>query len=379
MTESDQLAERFRANHAVLVAARDRLQAAVDAGTASDDQRKRLDTVKDLLTPVTVTDVDAEGNVVEVQRPRQFLKVDPEGQGRAVEVLGDLPGAKHIAVLVPGMGNSLDTFRGQSDRGDLIKQEAGPGTAVVVWLDYDSPQGLMQAASEDAAIAGGPTLAAFLNEVDELKAEDADVTLVAHSYGTDVAAQAVMKGARPKRLVMTGSPGIEKHVDEAADFVQPPTRLYTERAAGDYVSYSVWHGPDPANFPDAIRMATADPQVGDDPVSVHWHNEYYRPNSEALRNIGRVVRGDLTHITTTNTSRSAETKLFLGTSWGGPLNAVAGAASKVYDGVVALTKPSKESAGATAGQAAAGRTNGAGQPAAGRASGRGRGSEGWHR
>jgi pimeloyl-ACP methyl ester carboxylesterase len=367
MTESDQLAERFRANHAVLVAARDRLQAAVDAGTASDDQRKRLDTVNELLTPVTVADVDADGNVVEVQRLRQFLEVDPEGQGRAVEVLGDLQAAKNVAVLVPGMGNSLDTFRGQSDRGDLIKQEAGPGTAVVVWLDYDSPQSLVQAASKDAAIAAGPRLAEFMNEVDELKAEDADVTLVAHSYGTDVAAQAVMAGARPKRLVMTGSPGIAKYVDEAADFVQPPTRLYTERAPGDYVSYTEWHGPDPANFSDAIRMATTDPRAGDDPVSVHWHNEYYRPNSESLRNIGRVVRGDLTSVTTTNTSRSAETKLFLGTSWGGALNAAAGAASKVYDGVVALTKPSKESAGAAAGQAAAGRTtNGAGRGSEGR-------------
>lgn len=361
MTESDQLAERFRANHAVLVAARDRLQAAADAGTASDDQLKRLDTVKELLTPVKATSVDAEGNVVEVERPRQFYTVDPEGRGRAVEVLGDLQAAKNIAVLVPGMGNSLDTFRGQSDRGDLIKQEAGPGTAVVVWLDYDSPQGLVQAASKDAAVEAGPRLAEFLNEVDELKAEDADVTLVAHSYGTDVAAQAVMNGARPKRLVMTGSPGIAKYVDEAADFVQPPTRLYTERAPGDYVSYSEWHGPDPANFPDGIRMATSDPAVSDDPVSVHWHNEYYRPNSESLRNIGRVVRGDLTDITTTNTSRSAETKLFLGTSWGGPLNAVAGAAARVYDGVAALTKPSKESAGAAAGQTAAGRANGAGR------------------
>jgi pimeloyl-ACP methyl ester carboxylesterase len=368
MTESDQLAERFRANHALLVAARDRLQAAADAKTASSEQFRRLDTIKELLTPIKATSVDADGNVVEVERPRQFYSVDPEGQGRAVEVLGDLQQAENVAVLVPGMGNSLDTFRGQSDRGGLIKAESGPGTAVVVWLDYDSPQGLVQAASKDAAIEGGPRLAGFLDELDELKAENADVTVVAHSYGTDVAAHAVMAGARPQRLVMTGSPGIAKYVDEAADFVQPPTRLYTERAPGDYVSYSEWHGPDPATFPDAVRMATSDPRAGDDPVSVHWHNEYYRPNSEALRNIGRVVRGDLTSITTTNTSREKETKLFLGTSWGGALNGVAGAASKVYDGVVALTRPSKESAGAAAGQVAAHRTNGAA-----------RGSEGRHR
>ncbi|MFC6158211.1 alpha/beta hydrolase [Kribbella jiaozuonensis] len=298
-----------------------------------------------------------------VQRPRKFLKVDPEGHGRAVEVLGDVEHAKNVAVLVPGMGNSLDTFRGQSDRGDLIRQEAGPSdTAVVVWLDYDSPQGLVQAASKDAALEGGPRLAEFLHELDQLKADDAEVTAVAHSYGTDVLGQALLDGGRAKRVVMTGSPGITKYVDEAADFVQPPSRLYVERAPGDYVAYSEWHGPDPATFPDAIRMATNDPIANDEAVSVHWHNEYYRPNSEALRNIGRVVRGDLGSITTTDTSRSAETKLVLGTSWGGPLNAVAGAASKVYDGVVALTNPSQASARAAAsgvgGSSAAARATG---------------------
>ncbi|WP_427887504.1 alpha/beta hydrolase [Kribbella sp. GL6] len=327
MAVSEQLAERFRANHELLVGARDRLQAAVDAGTASDDERKRLDTVTKLLVPVKTTSVDAGGNVVEVERPRQFLKVDADGKGRAVEVLGDLEHARHLAVVVPGMGNSLDTFPGQSDRGELIRQEAGPDSAVVVWFDYDSPAGLEEAASKEAAIEGGPRLAECLDELDELKDDEAEVTVVAHSYGTDVAAEAVMEcGARPARLVLTGSPGIEKYVDEAADFVQPPTRLFTERAPGDYVSYSEWHGPDPATFPDAIRMATADPH-GQDPVSVHWHNEYYRQNSEALRNVGRVVRGDLNAVTTTDTSRGEETKL----GWAVPLNKLSHAVSTLYN------------------------------------------------
>jgi hypothetical protein len=357
----DELAERYRANLELLEAARLRLQAAVDSGTADDAERRRLATVKELLTPVTESALDAEGNVVAVQRLRQFLTVDVDGQGRAVEVLGDLQHAKNVAVLVPGMGNSLDTFRGQSDRGDLIRQEARPSeTAVVVWLDYDSPQGLVQAANKDAALEGGPRLADFLNELDGLKADGAEVTAVAHSYGTDVLGQALLDGGRAKRVVMTGSPGITKYVDEAADFAPPPTRLYVERAPGDYVAYSEWHGPDPATFPDAIRMATNDPIANDEAVSVHWHNEYYRPNSEALRNIGRVVRGDLASITTTDTSRSAETKFVLGTSWGGPLNAVAGAASKVYDGVVSLTKPSQASARAAASGVGAGRPGGGG-------------------
>jgi hypothetical protein len=366
----DELAERYRANLELLEAARNRLQATADAGTADDAERRRLATLEELLTPITVSALDAEGNIISVRRQRQFLKVDPEGQGRAVEVLGDVQHAKNVAVLVPGMGNSLDTFRGQSDRGDLIRQEAGPSkTAVVVWLDYDSPQGLVQAASKRAALEGGPRLAEFLNELDGLKADGAEVTAVAHSYGTDVLGQALLDGGRAKRVVMTGSPGITKYVDEAADFVQPPTRLYVERAPGDYVAYSEWHGPDPATFPDAIRMATNDPIANDEAVSVHWHNEYYRPNSEALRNIGRVVSGELGSITTTDTSRSAETELVLGASWGGPLNAVAGAASRVYDGVVAVTNPSPASARAAAsGGGAAGR--GGGAPATGVTRGR---------
>jgi hypothetical protein len=102
--------------------------------------------------------VDASGNVVKVQRPRQFLVVEPEGQGRAVEVLGDLDLARNIAILVPGMGNNLETIRDQVDRADLIRREAGPGTASVLWLDYDSPQGVRDAMSSVPAQEAGPGL-----------------------------------------------------------------------------------------------------------------------------------------------------------------------------------------------------------------------------
>ncbi len=339
---TEQLEARFRANHQVLVAARDRLQAAVDAGTASKQERTRLDTVRDLLTPVSIAELDASGNVAEVQRYRRFWSVDPDGQGKAVEVLGELGQARNIAVLVPGMNNDLESFGGQADRGEAIRHESGPGTAVLVWLDYDSPQGINEAISKEAALQGGPRLAGFMAELDDVKLPEAKVTVVGHSYGSDVVGQALLNGAHADRVVLTGSPGIAQYVDEAADLVAPPTRLYVERAPGDYVSYTQWHGPDPADFPDAIRMATNDPLA----VSVHWHNEYYRTNSEALRNIGRVVRGDLTAITRTDTTPAQETKL----AWGPGLRVLSGAASKVYDGVVAMSKPSRKAAQYASGQ-----------------------------
>jgi len=341
---------RYRANHLRLVAARDRLRA---DGLVGERDRKRLETLDELLTPVARAEVDASGNVVKVLRDRQFLSVQPDGQGRAVEVLGDLAQAGNIAVLVPGMGNNLETLRGQVDRADLIRHEAGPGTAALVWLDYDSPQGLREAASKKAAIQAGPALRRFNAGLDTERLPEAKVTLVGHSYGTDVVGQGMLQGVRVDRVVLTGSPGITKFVNQSSDFVPTPTRLYVERAPGDYVSYSEWHGPDPATFPDAIRMAT-----NDEAVSVHWHNEYYRPNSEALRNIGRVVRGDLAHITTTDTSRAQESKLALGVSWADPFNTAASVASKVYDGVVSLTKsnrPSQTAAdGSRPGRAASG-------------------------
>ena len=182
-------------------------------------------------------------------RDRQFLSVHPEGQGRAVEVLGDLSRARNIAVLVPGMGNNLETLRGQVDRADLIRHEAGPGTAAVLWLDYDSPQGLHNAISKQAAIQAGPALRRFTAGLDTERLPEAKVTLVGHSYGTDVVGQGLLQGVRADRVVLTGSPGITKFVNQASDFVPEPTRLYVERAPGDYMSYSEWHGPDPATFP----------------------------------------------------------------------------------------------------------------------------------
>lgn len=336
---------RYRANHLRLLAARDRLHAAIDAGTATDHERRRLQTVNELLTPVTGTDVDASGNVVKVQRPRQFLVVEPEGQGRAVEVLGDLDRARHIAILVPGMGNNLETIRDQVDRADLIRREAGPGSASVLWLDYDSPQVVRDAMSSVPAQDAGLGLRQFTAGLDAETLPTAKVTLIGHSYGSHVVGQGLINGVRVDRVVLTGSPGVAKSVNGAAELVPPQTRLFVERAPGDYVSYTEWHGPDPATYPDATRMATNEPAGGR--ITVQGHNEYYRPNSEALRNVGRVVRGDLAHVTTTDTSRSAETKLAPGLSWGEPLHSAVGAAAKVFDGIAALRKATPDRAAAS--------------------------------
>jgi hypothetical protein len=95
---------------------------------------------------------------VPVERDRQFLSLRTDGDGRAVEVFGDLDTARNVAVLVPGMGNSLETLPGQAARARHIRTEAGPGTATVAWMGYDFPDGVIEAADRQPAYVAAPEL-----------------------------------------------------------------------------------------------------------------------------------------------------------------------------------------------------------------------------
>jgi hypothetical protein len=100
---------RYHTNHLRLVAARDRLQAVVDGGGATNAQITRCETLEELLKPTKLgLGVDEDGNRIELYGDRQFLVLEPEGQGRLVEVLGDLDEPRNVAVLVPGMDNTPD-------------------------------------------------------------------------------------------------------------------------------------------------------------------------------------------------------------------------------------------------------------------------------
>ncbi|MEK8110123.1 alpha/beta hydrolase [Micromonospora sp. M12] len=85
---------------------------------------------------------------------RRFLLFDRRGDGRAVEVLGDLAGADRIAVLVPGSAARSPTSTGAGrvarrapsvQAGQLYRElrAADPAArvAVLAWLGYDPPDG----------------------------------------------------------------------------------------------------------------------------------------------------------------------------------------------------------------------------------------------
>lgn len=75
----------------------------------------------------------------------RVLVFDPSGDGRMVVVQGDLANAPNVVVQVPGMSNDMSSFGGIMADGARLYGAAGPtDTAVVTWLGYDTPEGVVQ-------------------------------------------------------------------------------------------------------------------------------------------------------------------------------------------------------------------------------------------
>jgi pimeloyl-ACP methyl ester carboxylesterase len=236
---------------------------------------------------------------------RQILEYEGTGDGRIVEVIGDLRSARNIAVLVPGVGTDLDTYERvfHRDAQNLADRVAGTDTAVIAWLGYDPPDSVVAAINEDPARDGATSLASFVASL-----PPAHITVVGHSYGSLVVGLAVgEKGMVADEVVFIGSPGVG--ADTVSDLHLPP-------------SSTVWTGLTPL---DPIRLARAEcltepgeclssPEVvfGIDPHSSafgartfdagdapFWnaHSAYYTPGTNALDNIARIVTGDDDHVT----------------------------------------------------------------------------------
>lgn len=336
---------RYRASLLILDQGRQQLQALVESKQATTAQKRRLETLDEMLQPVSQGLVATpDGQRVHVFGPRQFLYAEVEGQGRMIEVLGDLEKARNVVVLIPGMNNDLDRVRSQLDRAQEIKNEVGPNTAVVVWQGYYAPIGLEEGISTDSSVAAQPLLSRFEAGLDVVRAPDSATTFIGNSYGAQVLGRALKEavdrespdGVNPDRAVLVGSPGVDESVTSAAQITPSGTQLYVARSKGDYVSYAEHHGPDPAGFPDVFRFET------DGDVSIRGHMSYFELNSESMRNVGRIGRGDLDLVTrATATSPEQESRLLPGLSWSEPLRKVADSRAavplaKVFDGVQAL-------------------------------------------
>ncbi|MGH9154269.1 MAG: alpha/beta hydrolase [Acidimicrobiales bacterium] len=212
---------------------------------------------------------------------RNFLLFDPRGDGRVAEVFGDLEGAENVAVIVPGMGNEVANFDGKlRANGQNLQGVAGPETATIAWLGYDTPEGV-DGAFGHARDKAAKSLATFVGSLSGYG--DKHTTVIGHSYGsTVVAAATAHRGMVADELVLVGSPGISKSVPEGW---RPPagTRLWYGETGKEPISdwMYTFHGSGPGYF-DATRFSTA---------QATGHSDYFKADTVSLENIAFIAQG----------------------------------------------------------------------------------------
>ncbi|MGK5443636.1 alpha/beta hydrolase [Micromonospora sp. URMC 105] len=173
--------------------------------------------------------------------PRAYLLgLDPAGDGRAIVALGNPDHAEQVLTYVPGMTADLADAPGELGRaGRVLSRCTGlaPGreTAAVLWLDYDAPDFLPEAARSDQARDAGPALHRFQEGLREThEGPPARQTVLGHSYGSVVVGTAARDhGLDADALVFVGSPGVG--VDRAEALRLPPERVWASTAPDDVI------------------------------------------------------------------------------------------------------------------------------------------------
>ncbi|MFE9649442.1 alpha/beta hydrolase [Streptomyces sp. NPDC006365] len=278
---------------------------------------------------------------------RHFLSFDARGSGRAVEIFGDLAKAERVAVLVPGSDTNLDTYERFRAGADALHKRLGIRGAVVAWLGYEtpgtmSPEVLTTGRATDAA----PELRDFIRELEALNPR-AQVSLLCHSYGTVVCAEAAESAFRAAGSVRSvgsvgsaesasssgaagaaraaraasgesgesgeGGEGGEGDLDvsDIALFGSPGTGA--DSVAGLHTDARVWAGRGAGDWIADIPHAKADlfgttVGFGTDPVSPDFgarvfaageggHSDYLKPGSVSLDNLARIVLGETSEVT----------------------------------------------------------------------------------
>ncbi len=213
------------------------------------------------------------------------------GRGEVALAYGDPGTARHVAVVVPGLGTHVDPdlHRLVGDATALWRTtrrlSGAPAVAVVAWLGYDTPD-LPQVALDGRARSGAELLA---RTVDGLRAtretDPPHLTVVGHSYGSVVAGLAVRRSpGSVDDLVVVGSPGVE--ADHAVDLPVGAGTVWVGAASGDPVSRLSRFGVDPAAADFGGRRFRAETRTG-----VAQHSHYFDEGSESLRAMAAVVAG----------------------------------------------------------------------------------------
>jgi hypothetical protein len=177
--------------------------------------------------------------------PHQFVAFSMSPDPKAAVSIGSLDAATNVTYIVPGMGTNVagDMTRFvESARGfrrDQVNQSqfTTDELAVVAWLDYTAPgaSDVYGVSHDYLAQAGGKRLARGLNGLSAVhiaSGNSSQVSVVGHSYGTNVAAFALTE-ARADRLVMLGSAGIADSIPSAKALNVPGGEVFATQGHHD--------------------------------------------------------------------------------------------------------------------------------------------------
>ena len=269
------------------------------------------DNIEYIEAAAAMAEVDGQHERAETLRAmaqpgRQFLDFDARGQGRVVEVIGNLERAEKVSVLVPGSDVSIDTFDGEGSTPTSLRASAEAlherssemsrnQIAVIAWLGYETPDTLSIAVlTNDRAQQGARELRAFVAVLQ--RATDAPIALMCHSYGSVVCGRAATgdvgePGLDVADIAVFGSPGMGV---ESADDLVGVARLWAGRGDSDWIflvpneSFSilgttVGFGDDPT-----------DPSFGALPLNAGdgGHSDYLKKGSPALDRLALIASGN---------------------------------------------------------------------------------------
>ncbi|MPZ26963.1 MAG: hypothetical protein GEV12_11230 [Micromonosporaceae bacterium] len=265
----------------------------VTSTTVDDRYAATGQAVRDALAVATAADEPQRAATLASLTGRQLLEFDARGNGRAVEVIGDLAGAERVAVVVPGSHTTLDTFDRNHGPGggaralaaEVAAVDPGAEVAVVAWLGYDTPQGISPRSLTDGlAGAGADALKATVESIRRVN-RHAPISLLCHSYGSVVCGTAAAD-LPVAELALYGSPGVGV---ASAAALGTTARVWAGRGAAD-----------PIRFVPFVRVAGIG--FGTDPVAPEFgartfaagtggHGDYHLPGSQALRSLALIALG----------------------------------------------------------------------------------------
>ncbi|KHO28117.1 hypothetical protein QQ44_00670 [Mycolicibacterium setense] len=218
----------------------------------------RVKQLQAMLTPIK--DPNNSGQLV----PRKFVAFSTEGNGRMIEMIGDIkPGINGVGVVVPGTNTNLNGSG--SNHASAVELAAQSGSPVFLYMGDDFPQGLDKAADPSYAASMAPKLVSFGHEIDRAVGAGAPgtpVTYIGHSYGGAIVGTAEQMGLRADRILHASSAGTGILTGEYTN-PNPNVQRYSMTAPGDPISV-VQSLPRDVPIPSGIPgiPQTVDGQVG---------------------------------------------------------------------------------------------------------------------